>query len=209
MLQLALLSVAIASGVAAVPHRPLIPRSGIVSPVSTPLVHAATAIPAPTVKTTLTAISPTTNTAPATSTCSAGDTSTTDGVQAILDWLDKMFETMPNHEDDWVNSLWEITFPNEGASPLSGCGDIGSDCNPDSMCSDYPSVQSYWFFRSIVLLRSKINSVRDQLLWTGWLDGLSIDQIGKDFSSVSPTQAWAKWIATAQPWPLVLQLVST
>lgn len=190
MLHLTFITAALAAGAAAVPHKPLIPRSGVPA-VSTPLVPPATSTTAAT------------STVSASSTCSAGDTSTTDGVQAILDstgaveWLDKMFETMPNHEDDWVNALWEITFPNEGASPLTGCGDIGSDCDPNSMCSAYPSEQSYWVFRSIALLHSKINSVRDQLLWTGWLDGLSIDQIGKDFSSVSPDQTWAKWIAAA------------
>lgn len=38
---------------------------------------------------------------------------------------------------------------------------------------------------------------RDQLLWTGWLDSLSIGQVGKDFSSDSPDQTWAKWIEAA------------
>lgn len=157
------LTAALAASTVAVPHRPLIPRSD--SPVSTPLVPATSAKAVAT------------STTSAASQCTAGDTSTTDGVQAILDssgaivWLDMMLETMPNHEDDWVNNLWETVFPNEGASSLSGCGDIGGDCAPDSMCSDYPSVMSYWVFRSVGVLHSKINSVRDQLLWTGWLDG--------------------------------------
>lgn len=137
------------------------------------------------------------------STCTAGDTSTTDGVQAILDstgaidWLDIMFDSMPNGESDWVNSLWEIVFPDEGTSPLTGCGDIGSDCDPSSMCSAYSSQMAYWVFRSVSILHSKVNVVHDKLLWTGWLAGLSIDQIAKDFSSVSPDQTWAKWISAA------------
>lgn len=139
----------------------------------------------------------------ASSKCTAGDTSTTDGVQAILDstgaidWLDIMFDSLPNGEKDWVNSLWKVIFPNEGTSPLTGCGDIGGDCNPDDMCSDYASVMGYWTLRSVGILHSKINAVRAQLLWTGWLDGLSIDQISKDFSTVSPDQEWAKWISAA------------
>lgn len=108
-----------------------------------------------------------------------------------------MFYSMPNGEKDWVNNLWKTIFPNEGTSPLTGCGDIGGDCNPDDMCSDYPAVMAYWVMRSVGILQSKINSVRDQLLWTGWLDGLSIDQISKDFSTVSPDQEWAKWISAA------------
>ncbi|KAJ5117196.1 hypothetical protein N7448_004138 [Penicillium atrosanguineum] len=144
-----------------------------------------------------------TTTTSAASTCTAGDTSTTDGVQAILDstgaidWLDIMFDTMPNGESDWVNAIWEVVFRDEGTSPLTGCGDIGGDCDPDSMCSNYSSVMAYWVFRSVGLLHSKINAVHEQLLWDGWLDGLSIDQIAKDFSSVSPDQTWAKWIAAA------------
>ncbi|KAJ5389388.1 uncharacterized protein N7496_000456 [Penicillium cataractarum] len=139
----------------------------------------------------------------ASSKCTAGDTSTTAGVQAILDstgaidWLDIMFDTMPNGEKDWVNNIWKVIFPNEGTSPLTGCGDIGGDCNPDDMCSDYQSVMGYWVMRSVGILHSKINAVHDQLLWTGWLDGLSIDQISKDFSTVSPDQEWAKWISAA------------
>ena len=65
------------------------------------------------------------------------------------------------------------------------------------MYSDYPAVMAYWVMRSVGILHSKINSVRDQLLWIGWLDGLSIDQISKDFSTVSPDQEWAKWISAA------------
>lgn len=50
-------------------------------------------------------------TASASSKCTAGDTSTTAGVQAILasmgaiDWLDIMFDSMPNGEKEWVNNL--------------------------------------------------------------------------------------------------------
>ncbi|KAJ6134446.1 hypothetical protein N7523_000768 [Penicillium sp. IBT 18751x] len=35
------------------------------------------------------------------------------------------------------------------------------------------------------------------MIWDGWLEGLSIDRIAKDSSSVSPDQTWAKWIAAA------------
>ncbi|CAI7578221.1 unnamed protein product [Penicillium manginii] len=138
-----------------------------------------------------------------TTTCSAGDSSTTDGVQAILDssgaidWLDIMLGSLSNGESDWVDSLWEVVFPGEGTSPLTGCGDIGSDCDPSSMCSAYSSEMAYWVFRSVGMLHSKVNVVHDKLLWTGWLAGLSIDQISKDFSSVSPDQTWAKWISAA------------
>ncbi|CAI7589279.1 unnamed protein product [Penicillium pancosmium] len=77
----------------------------------------------------------TTTTATTTSTsttCTAGDTSTTEGVQAILDstgaidWLGIMFDGMPKGESDWANYLWEVVFPGEGTSPLTGCGDIGT-----------------------------------------------------------------------------------
>lgn len=108
-----------------------------------------------------------------------------------------MFDTMPNGQKDWVNNLWKIVFPNEGTSPLTGCGDIGGDCNPNYMCSNYQSVMGYLVMRSVGILHSKINAVHDQLLWTGWLDGLSIDHISKDFSTVSPDQEWAKWISAA------------
>lgn len=114
-----------------------------------------------------------------------------------MGWLDIMFDTMWQGETDWVNSLWTTEFPNEGASPLTGCGDIGSDCSPNDMCSEYPTEQAYWVFRSVSLLHSKINVVHDKLLWDGWLDGLSIDQISKDFSSVSPNAKWLKWISAA------------
>jgi hypothetical protein len=108
-----------------------------------------------------------------------------------------MLGILPNGESDWVNALWETVFPDEGASPLSGCGDIGGDCDPDTMCSDYSSAMAYWVFRSVGLLHSKVNAVHEQLLWDGWLDGLSIDQIAKDFTTVSPDQTWAKWISAA------------
>ncbi|KAK7398693.1 hypothetical protein QQX98_011935 [Neonectria punicea] len=135
--------------------------------------------------------------------CGAGDTSTTDGVQALLDstgaidWLDIMLVTFPNHEQDWVNKLWTTVFPDQGSSPLSGCGSIGSDCNPDTLCQDYSSSMAYWTIKSVAMLHSKINTVHSTLLWDGWLAGLSIDQIAKDFSSTSPSQDWAKWVAAA------------
>ncbi|KAJ3540804.1 hypothetical protein NM208_g4897 [Fusarium decemcellulare] len=133
----------------------------------------------------------------------AGDTSTTDGVQAILDdvgpadWLDIMLTTFPNGESDWLNKLWTTVFPNQGSSPLSGCGNIGGDCNVDSMCKDYSTPMAYWTMKSVAMLHSKINTVHSMLLWDGWLSGLSIDQIAKDFSSTNPTQDWAKWVAAA------------
>ncbi|KAJ5887381.1 hypothetical protein N7495_007422 [Penicillium taxi] len=135
--------------------------------------------------------------------CTAGDTSTTTGVDAIIDstgfvrWLDVMLNTLPDGESDWVNQLWLNTFPNEGASPLSGCSEIGGDCSPDDLCSVYPSQLQYWVFHEIYILHSKINMIHEQLLWTGWLDSLSIDQIGKDFTTITPAPVWAKWIAAA------------
>ncbi|KAH7131540.1 hypothetical protein B0J13DRAFT_106091 [Dactylonectria estremocensis] len=135
--------------------------------------------------------------------CNAGDTSTTDGVQALLDdtgavaWLDIMLVTFPNNEADWLNKLWTTVFPNEGSSPLSGCGSIGGDCNIDTMCQDYSTPMAYWIIKSVAMLHSKINTVHSMLLWDGWLAGLSIDQIAKDFSSTSPNQEWAKWVAAA------------
>ncbi|KAJ5675009.1 uncharacterized protein N7477_004943 [Penicillium maclennaniae] len=108
-----------------------------------------------------------------------------------------MFHKMPNGESDWVNHIRETVFPDQGASTLAGCGDIGGDCDPDSMCSDYSSLMAYWVFRSVGVLHSKFIAVHEQLLWDGSLDGLSIDQIAKDFSGVSPDQSRAKWIAVA------------
>lgn len=139
----------------------------------------------------------------ASSTQCSGDTSTTDGVQAILDdvgpidWLDIMLTTFPNGEDDWLNKLWTTVFPNQGSSPLSGCGNIGGDCNIESMCQDYSSPMAYWTMKSVAMLHSKINTIHSMLLWDGWLSGLSIDQIAKDFSSTSPSEEWAKWISAA------------
>ncbi|KAJ5808784.1 hypothetical protein N7474_010053 [Penicillium riverlandense] len=137
-----------------------------------------------------------------TASCTAGDTSSTEGVQAILDstgtndWLDKQLETLGG-EDDWVDKLWERVFPNQGTSPLSGCGTVGSNCVPDDMCGNYPNEQAYWTFYAVGLLHSKINYVHDKILWTGWLDGLSIDQISKDFSQPAPDDTWIKWLAAA------------
>lgn len=137
-----------------------------------------------------------------TASCTAGDTSSTDGVQAILDstgtndWLDKQLETLGG-EDDWVDKLWEKVFPNQGTSPLSGCGTVGSNCVPDEMCGNYPNEQAYWTFTAVGILHSKINYVHEKILWTGWLDGLSIDQISKDFSSPPPDTTWIKWLAAA------------
>ncbi|EED15334.1 conserved hypothetical protein [Talaromyces stipitatus ATCC 10500] len=136
-------------------------------------------------------------------TCTAGDTSTTDGVQAILDstgaidWLDLMLGSFTDGENNWVTALWQESFPGQGASPLTGCGDIGGDCAPDSLCSNYPSEMAYWVFRSVGNLHSKINSVRQQLLWTGWLNGLSIDQIHDDFTAVNPEPSWLQWVSAA------------
>ncbi|KAF7548513.1 hypothetical protein G7Z17_g7011 [Cylindrodendrum hubeiense] len=135
--------------------------------------------------------------------CNSGDTSTTDGVQALLDntgavdYLDIMLVTFPNHEEDWLNKFWTTVFPNEGSSPLSGCGSIGGDCNIDTLCQDYSSPMAYWVIKSVSMLHSKINTVHSMLLWDGWLAGLSIDQIAKDFSSTNPNQEWAKWVAAA------------
>ncbi|KAJ5382985.1 hypothetical protein N7517_000896 [Penicillium concentricum] len=131
----------------------------------------------------------------------SGDTSSTDGVQQILDqsgavdWLDIMLISLPDGEKDWVNKLWDTVFHNDGVSPLTGCGEIGSDCNPKTACSDYPQAMAYWVFRTVGILHSKVNTVRSNLLWTGWLDGLSIDQIGEDFTPPVPDTSWVGWIA--------------
>ena len=69
------------------------------------------------------AVSTVSNTTSASSKCTGGDTSTSAGAQAILDstgaidWLDIMFDSMPNGEKDWVNNLWKISFPTK-ALPL-------------------------------------------------------------------------------------------
>lgn len=137
------------------------------------------------------------------SSCSLGDTSSTDAVQKILDstganeWLDKKLETPLKGENDWVNKLWLDTFPDGGRSPLSGCGTVGSNCDPIANCSDYPSEQAYWTFAAVGALHSKVTAVHDKLLWKGWLGGLSIDQIGKDFSVPAPDYTWFKWVAAA------------
>lgn len=84
---------------AAVPHNRLDPSNSIAQAVSTPLVPLTASTTAAT------------STTSAASICSAGDTASTYGGQAILDsisaiiWLDKMFETMSNHEDIQVNSF--------------------------------------------------------------------------------------------------------
>lgn len=136
------------------------------------------------------------------SSCTLGDTSSTEAVKEILDstgsneWLDKKLETL-HGEEDWVNRLWLDTFPNDGRSPLTGCGTVGSNCDPISNCSDYPSEQAYWTFTAVGSLHSKATAVHDKLLWKGWLGGLSIDQIGKDFSVPTPDLSWLKWIAVS------------
>lgn len=135
--------------------------------------------------------------------CAAGDTSTTDGVQALLDntgaidWLDIMLSTFPDGEGGWVDKLWTTVFIDQGASPLSGCGNIGSDCTIDTLCQDYSTPMAYWTLKSVQMLHSKINTIHSMLLWDGWLAGLSIDQIAEDFSSVDPSSEWAKWISAA------------
>lgn len=136
-------------------------------------------------------------------TCMDGDTTTEDGVQNILDstgftgWMDNMFAAKSTGEEDWVNTFWKTLNRGEGTSPLTGCGEIGSDCNPPPLCSDYKSEMAYWTFRSVGILHSKINTVHSKLLWTGWLDSLSIDEIADDFSAVTPNPTWAKWLAAA------------
>ncbi|KAJ6123368.1 hypothetical protein N7512_005833 [Penicillium capsulatum] len=168
-------------------------RFGIISAV---LVGTATASPA-----FLDPRSPPTN-AKSTVSCTVDDTTSTQAVQKVLDssgvneWLDKKLETM-HGEHDWVNKLWLDSFPNDGKSPLSGCGTVGSTCDPSVYCSDYPSSQAYWAFTAVSALHSKITYVHDKLLWKGWLDGLSIDQIGKDFSVPTPDFTWLKWVAAA------------
>ncbi|KAK2808355.1 hypothetical protein FQN50_004740 [Emmonsiellopsis sp. PD_5] len=138
--------------------------------------------------------------------CNAHDTSSVDGVKALLDstgciiWLDLEFNSTTDGEKDWVNSLYERTFPADitgGSSPLSGCGGIDGDCNPNSKCSDYPDEMSYWVYRSVAALHSKANTVRSQLLWEGWLASLSIDRIAEDFSPPEPDDSWKDWVSAA------------
>lgn len=142
-----------------------------------------------------------TRTIPAFKTFCKGDTSTTEGVQKIIDGsgfpgtLDMLLSSIK--EKDWVNKLWDIEFKHDGASPLTGCGKIGSDCNPPPLCSDYLEATSYWIFRTVGILHSKVNTVRSNLLWTGWLDSLSIDQIGEDFTLPTPDTSWAAWVSAA------------
>ncbi|KAI0482678.1 hypothetical protein GGR56DRAFT_621050 [Xylariaceae sp. FL0804] len=138
-----------------------------------------------------------------TSTDCSGDTSTTDGVAAILDntgavdWLDIMFTIWDNGESEWLDSIWDIAFPDQGKSPLSGCGEIGSDCVVPVMCQEYSSVMSYWVIASIGTLHSKINTIHSQLLWDGFVDSLSIDQIADDFSTPAPDNSWISWVSSA------------
>lgn len=134
--------------------------------------------------------------------CTAEDTSSTEAVQKILDstgtneWLDKKLETLGG-ENDWVNRLWLEIFPHEGRSPLTGCGAVGSSCDPLALCSDYPSEQAYWTFTAVGVLHSKITYIHDKLLWKGWLDSLDVEKIGKDFSVPAPDLTWLRWVAAA------------
>ncbi|KAK2751717.1 hypothetical protein FQN55_009158 [Onygenales sp. PD_40] len=138
--------------------------------------------------------------------CKAHDTSSVDGVKALLDstgciiWLDIAFNSLPDGEKDWVNSLYERTFPADiigGSSPLSGCGEIDGDCNPNGKCSDYPDEMTYWVYRSIAALHSKATTVRSQLLWEGWLASLNLEQIAEDFSPPEPDDSWVDWVPAA------------
>ncbi|KAK2761308.1 hypothetical protein FQN54_001830 [Arachnomyces sp. PD_36] len=136
----------------------------------------------------------------------SGDTTTTDGVQKILDdsgavaWLDIMFNILDDTgkgEHDWVNKLWLEVFYNDGGSPLTGCGKIGSDCIVETKCSEYPHAMAYWIFRTVGTLHSKVSSLRSDLLWAGWLDSLSIDQIEEDFTLPTPDNSRLRWVSAA------------
>lgn len=136
--------------------------------------------------------------------CSSGDTSSVEGVQSILDnigpidYLDILLHSnFPKGEDDWVDELWELQFPDQGTSPLDMCGSIDGTCSPDDLCQDYANAMGYWALHSVAVLHSKINSVHQTLQWDGWLAGLSIDQIGDDFAVPVPDMKWATWIAVA------------
>ena len=144
-----------------------------------------------------------TKTSSTVSICSASDTSSTQAVEKVLDstgamaWLDIMLSELPNGEKDWLNVLWKETFPDHGESPLQYCGTIGGECPIETDCQKYNPPIAYWVFYSVLTLHNKINSIHAELFWDGWLDGLSIDQIVKDFSVISPDYTWAKWIAGA------------
>lgn len=136
--------------------------------------------------------------------CTAGDTSSNAGFQALqestgyVDWLNIMFKILANGEKDWVEKTWVTVFPNHGASPLSGCGQIGSDCSAVTLCQEYSSDMEYWTFYTVGMLHNKINVIHERLLWTGWLASLSIGQISKDFSyKLNPEPKWAKWVSAA------------
>lgn len=134
----------------------------------------------------------------------SGDVSSIDGVNAIFNdvgpnsYLDILLHgNFPNGEKGWVDEMWALQFPNQGASPLQGCSDIGGNCAPDTLCQDYSNSMGYWVLHAVDLLHSKLNSVHTQLQWKGWLAGLSIDQISDDFTPPKPDNSWAKWVSVA------------
>ena len=138
------------------------------------------------------------------SSCS-NDVSTTDAVRAILDdpaqspseRLEKDLNDLPDKEQEWVNKLWDKEFPGQGSSPYSGCSFISGQCPRPHDCSQYSSPARYWIFNSVYVLSSKLNTVNNHMMWDGLLDGLSIDQIGRDFSQPNPDQGWQRWVSAA------------
>ncbi|KAF5658674.1 hypothetical protein FHETE_9738 [Fusarium heterosporum] len=147
--------------------------------------------------------------------CKGWDLRTAEGVNKL--WTDTaagvslelFIKTQWEHEHAWVKNLEDyIQIGTDGKSGASGCGLLGTDCNPmggiscedqfDKYGQSTIGKNSYWTFQAIKGMHSKFAELHRKLTSETIIEGLKIDQMLSAFGGIDkPPSKMDDWIPIA------------
>ncbi|KAF4453910.1 hypothetical protein F53441_3435 [Fusarium austroafricanum] len=151
--------------------------------------------------------------------CKGWDLRTAEGVDKLWDESDAGVDlelfinshpaSQTDHQKNWMQNIEKvISGGGDGRSGSSGCGIIGSTCNPmggiscqdqfDKYGKTFIGKSSYWSFQAVKGMHSKFNELHRMLTTETIVSGLKIDQMIKDFEGSESEPGNVKgWFAAA------------
>ncbi|KAF5673877.1 hypothetical protein FHETE_3264 [Fusarium heterosporum] len=147
--------------------------------------------------------------------CKGWDLRTPEGVDKL--WTDTaagvslelFIKTQWEHEHAWVKNLEDyVQSGTDGKSGASGCGLLGTDCNPmggiscedqfDKYGQSIIGKNSYWTFQAIKGMHGKFAELHRQLTSETLIEGLKIDQMLSDFGGIDQAPSSMRgWLPTS------------
>ncbi|EYB22294.1 hypothetical protein FG05_07766 [Fusarium graminearum] len=115
----------------------------------------------------------------------------------------------PEHQNNWLKNLEDrVMGGTDGKSGASGCGLIGTSCNPmggigceaqfEKYGTTFINKNSYWIFQSVKGMHGKFAELHRQLTTETLINGLKIPKMIEDFGGDEKSPAQMKgWISAA------------